>query len=145
VIGRADPDASRYGAKFLNLGIRHLAVTTKIGRIAKRCICQRRPLQNLATRANLHLAQFRAWVDEGFGDFQPGWHHAGTPLRDPVQNAQKHAGGQSDGSASYPASARFLDLAQYARPGPWHDAKAALQVRRNNISRAAQQDAALGV
>jgi hypothetical protein len=66
-------------------------------------------------------------------------------LRDPVQNAQKHAGGQSDGSASYPASARFLDLAQYARPGPWHDAKAALQVRRNNISRAAQQDAALGV
>ncbi|MFM7777423.1 MAG: hypothetical protein ACKPB8_01465, partial [Alphaproteobacteria bacterium] len=124
---RADPDASRYGAEFPDLGIRHVAVMAKIGRIAKRRICQRGPFQNLATRANLHLAQFNAWMNEGFGDFRPRLRHAGAPLRDTRQNAQKRASGQLDGSASYPARVCFLDLAQYACPAPWHDAKAEVQ------------------
>ncbi|MCZ8279855.1 MAG: hypothetical protein O9313_16080 [Acetobacteraceae bacterium] len=42
--------------------------------------------------------------------------------------------GQSDGRATYPGQQRYLDLSQYKRPAPWHDAEAGLQVRRNNVA-----------
>ena len=66
-------------------------------------------------------------MNEGFGDFRRGQVHDGAPLQDGRQNAQKPAAGQSDKAATHPAGGRFLDLAQYARPGHWHDAWAELQ------------------
>jgi hypothetical protein len=45
-----------------------------------------------------------------------------TGVQDGRQNAQKPAAGQSDEAATHPAGVRFLDLAQYARHNPWHDA-----------------------
>jgi hypothetical protein len=50
-----------------------------------------------------------------------------TGGQDGRQNAQKPAAGQSDEAATHPAGVRFLDLAQYARHNPWHDAWAELQ------------------
>jgi hypothetical protein len=75
-------------------------------------------------------------MNEGLRNFRASCGHAGAPLQATGQNAQKHAVGQLDGSAGYPASARFLDLPQYACPTPWHDVSAALEVRHNDISRA---------
>ncbi|MCA3314127.1 MAG: hypothetical protein ING06_13740 [Roseomonas sp.] len=46
--------------------------------------------------------------------------------------------GQLDEAAPHPAGGRFLDLAQYARHNPWHDAWAELQF--GATTRAAQRN-----
>jgi len=66
-------------------------------------------------------------MNEGFGDFWRGQVHDESPLQYGRQNAQKPSAGQSDEAATHPAGVRFLDLAQYARHNPWHDAWAELQ------------------
>jgi hypothetical protein len=48
-------------------------------------------------------------------------------LQDGRENAQNPPAGQSDEAATHPAGLRFLDLAQYAGAGHWHDAWAELQ------------------